>query len=624
MPCPSARPDFSCPKMSDAQYQRPPWRPGDGILAGILASAFIYCAGWQFGGHAWAGLPPWQAFRIGMQFLGAFHHYSDWPWRGLIIGVPSLGAAIIGGGLAGYFSARPNNPSGVRHVAGPRLIERSPKTNGDGIEPLRGWKWDLRDEVAHTLVLGSSGGGKTTVIRKFVREYHARGDKLLISDPKGDFVSELPGLIIFAPWDQRSHRWKIGEDLRNELVAKEWAEMTIPTPKQGDPVWSKAAQSLLIAALHKIRAELGTSWYLHDLREYMIAQFKDPDLIQRTVHEFLPEASGVVQEVHGKTFASIMLNYSAEMRDLLLLCKLDSELRDAIRPGMSLTAWAKAGKAPPLVLLHHQQAPGMTKGFCAGVIDYLVSHYSNLPDCAAGERRVAFILDEVPQLGRVPSIIRGLEILRSKGVRIALGAQSPAQFSSIYDRDMWQIVQDTTATKIVTRIVGVDSAEWAQRLVGTRVVERYQWSRSGGQITEQWVRSDEPIIGASRFKADLAPNKRGVGLVVIPAGGGNVYLCRAPFDQVQRRREPHVFWPDAQAGAVRQQRTSPTPQAQPQAAPSRVADPVGLTAWLVGLQGQEQEPGGCSPAGAEAPRRRFKLREPQAEAEGAEAEAEED
>ncbi|WP_079416135.1 type IV secretion system DNA-binding domain-containing protein [Thiomonas intermedia] len=602
--------------MRDDQYQRPPWSPADGVFAAVFTAAFIYLAGWQLGAHVVAHYPASVAFKAGWQFLGAFPGHSGWPALGLTIGFASLIPAVILAALAGFFAARPNNPSGLRHIAGPQLIERTPKTNGEGIEPLKGWHWHIRDEVAHTLILGSSGGGKTVLVRKLVREHTRRGDKLLISDPKGDFVSELDQLIIFAPWDMRSGRWLVGHDINSELIAVEWAVNVIPTPKNGDPVWAQSAQSILIAALTEIRARRGKNWFLSDLRQTLLAQLSDPLIIQSVIREYLPEAAGLVVDIRGKTFASVLMNLSAALRPLLLLCKLDGALARIKAKPVSLANWAAAKSAPPLVLLHHQQAADMTKSFCAGVVDFLVSYYANQSDRKPDHRRVAFILDEYPQLGRVPSTIRALEILRSKGVRMVLGAQSPAQFIDTYSREQWQVVQDTTATKIITRIVGSDSADWAEKLAGIRVVERYQWSRGGAQISEQWVRAEEPIIRASRFKTDLSPDSKGVGIVIVPPGSRNVYMCRAQFDKIVQLRKPRRFWPhsilaDADAGAPGGGAAMPAAPAQAVASPAMAAavptlapepagpvvDPVDMTGWLLEMQREpEPDPAEATPA----------------------------
>lgn len=543
------------------QYQRPPWAWTEGVVLGGLAGSIVYAAGWLAIMTLMAGSPPKTALLDAWHWLSAhsavvnflvqnfqtFHSRgmsAAWQYVFVYMGgwlISLIATAIMI--LVAYFSARPNDPTGVRHLRGPRLIEATPKIKGDGIEFLPGWRYTMRDERAHGIFLGSSGSGKTTLLRKIIRAALARGDKVLLSDSKGDFVSELEKVIIFAPWDKRSHRWAIGQDLDDELLLVEWATNTIPVPKSGDPVWAQAAQSILIAALSQIRAERGSDWFLSDLRQMLLKLLKDGKLIQKSVREYLPEAAGIVQEVQGKTFASVMMNLSAAMRALLLLCKLDERLAVAKAPALSLRAWAHAKSAAPLVLLHHQQAPAMTKSWCSGTLDYVVSHFAGQPDCPPESNRTWLILDEAPQLGRVDSLIRGLEILRSKGVRIWLGIQSPAQFEYIYSPDLWRIVSDNTSWKFVTRIQGDESASWAERMAGQRIVERYSRTRTGRESTETWTRgAPEPVMPAAEFRTRLEPDRAGVYALALIPGSRNIYRFHAPYDTIPKFREPRVLW----------------------------------------------------------------------------------
>ena len=587
------------------QYQRPPWDWGAGIFAGGITAALLYLVGWVAAVQIFAGEGPLIAMRYARGWITdhqsmsrallsswRYYHYyrsagtlgSAWHYLAIWVvgwGVTILSLAVIP--VLAYFAAQPNNPTGVRHLRGPRLIEATPKVEGDGLQFLPKWYFRFRDEVAHGLFLGSSGSGKTTLLWKIINGARARGDRLLLSDAKGDFVQGLDRAIIFAPWDRRSHRWAIGRDLDNEMQLTEWATQTIPTPKSGDPVWAQAAQSILIAALMQIRSERGSDWFLADLRQNILALLADGRRIQRAILDFLPEAAGIVQDVRGKTFASIMMNLSASMRALLLLCKLDERLAAAGAPKLSLRAWAERQGAMPLVLVHHQQAASMTKAWCAGVLDYIVSHYADRPDCLPNVNRTWFILDEFPQLGRVESAIRGLEILRSKGVRIWLGIQSPAQLVHTYSQELWQVVADNTAWKFITRIQGDESADWAERMAGRRTIERYSRTRQAGAVTEAWNRSTEPVMPAEEFRTRLSPDQRGVFALGLLPGRPDVHLFHAAYEKLRRYRKPRDFWPAVEMNAavdeIDTHRLELAGQAEaPAVAPSTSS--LDLTSWI--------------------------------------------
>lgn len=577
------------------QYQRPPWGFAEGLFIGALVFVMAYCAGWQ-GIARLYGNSGQEGFIFAWRFMT-----TSRPGWGLAAIVWGWIISIVAGGLGilvAYFAARPNDPSGVRHLDGPRLLRRPPKIAGDGIQILNKWFMRMRDECRHFLFVGSSGGGKTTLIRKLMTQAIKRGDKILVSDPKGDYTSELDQLIIFAPWDKRSVRWKIGEDLNHEDLINEWATKAIPIPQKGEPVWAQSAQAVLLGAILELQHEMPNIWMLSDLRVKLLEHLKNPIKIKNAIDEHLPESSGIVQEIKGKTFASVMLNLSAAMRPLLAVCKIDMKLAKINAGAISLRAWADIKTAKPLVLLHYQAAPTMTKAWCAGCIDFLVNHYAGLPDCKPQTRRTWLFLDEYPQLGRVDSTLRALEILRSKSVRVVIGVQSNAHLREIYSDNQAQIIEDTTATKVITQLVSSDSGDWASRMVGERVVERYSRNAGGGSggrsHNEQWTRGEEAVLRANQFKTELTPSEKGVRGIIIPPVGRDVYLLHFEFDNVPKRREPREFWsheppplnkPDPETMAALKTGAA---LAATQAGAAAVGQfDVDMTVWLTSLASQQ-------------------------------------
>lgn len=576
------------------QYQRPPWGFSEGLFIGAIVFTMLYFAGWQgiarlYGDSAYYGL------MLAWRFMTTPH--SGWGLAAIVWGwIISIVAGGLGA-LAAYFSARPNDPSGVRHLDGPRLLRKPPKIGGDGVQILNKWFMKMRDECRHFLFVGSSGGGKTTLIRKLMRQAIKRGDKILVSDPKGDFTSELQEIIIFAPWDKRSVRWEIGKDLNHEDLINEWVGKAIPIPQKGEPVWAQSAQAILLGAILELQHEMPNIWMLSDLRVKLLEHLKNPVKIKNAIDQHLPESSGIVQEIKGKTFASVMLNLSAAMRPLLAVCKIDMKLAEINAGAISLRGWADIKRAKPLVLLHYQAAESMTKAWCAGALDFIVNHYAGLPDCKAQERRTWLFLDEYPQLGRVDSTLRALEILRSKSVRVVIGVQSNAHLKEIYSDNQAQIIEDTTATKVITQLVSSDSGDWASRMVGERVVERYSRSvgggAGGGSHTQQWVRSEEAVLRANQFKTELTPSETGVRGIIIPPAGRDVYLLHFLFDHVPKLREPREFWsheppalnkPDSETLAAIQ---SGAAEAAAQVGGAGQVD-VDMTAWLTSIASQAQ------------------------------------
>ncbi|MBU2825445.1 type IV secretion system DNA-binding domain-containing protein, partial [Acidithiobacillus ferrooxidans] len=88
----------------------------------------------------------------------------------------------------------------------------------------------------------------------------ARGDKVLIFSYKGDFQQKAEfGFDLLGPWDSRSARWVIGQDIRTRLDAESLALTLIPEQEK-DPIWSQGAQGLLVAVIAGVQREFAEKW----------------------------------------------------------------------------------------------------------------------------------------------------------------------------------------------------------------------------------------------------------------------------------------------------------------------------------------------------------------------------
>ena len=68
-------------------------------------------------------------------------------------------------------------------------------------------------EQSHTLIVGSTGSGKTRIITNLLYQLHKHGQKAIVVDVKGDFIknfySKNLGGIILNPIDERGENWNI-------------------------------------------------------------------------------------------------------------------------------------------------------------------------------------------------------------------------------------------------------------------------------------------------------------------------------------------------------------------------------------------------------------------------------
>jgi len=110
-------------------------------------------------------------------------------------------------------------------------------------------------ETSHTLITGTTGSGKTNSFHCLLPQIRKRGDRAIILDVTGDYISRYYNKetdIILNPLDERSVPWHPWADCHLDSHYDVLAESLIQ-PKGGhsDPFWDKASRSLLKTALRK-------------------------------------------------------------------------------------------------------------------------------------------------------------------------------------------------------------------------------------------------------------------------------------------------------------------------------------------------------------------------------------
>lgn len=452
----------------------------------------------------------------------------------------SVGAAIMFGALGWKVSTR----SSVRHLHGLRIYT-DPKQAAKSFRPLHGGpgvrihpqaRIGERAEVAHFLILGGPGSGKTTALWTMLQDVIERGDRVLLLDFKGDFTRDLPKPItLLSPADARGTRWALGQDIRTRLDASALAETLIPLGS-GEPIWSQGARGLLIGLLSHLQTTRGASWGFQELAELAARVLVDYKLLVSIIIKEHPPAKAYLMGADSKTTASFLGQLSGALTHVVELGVSDFSIPKTV-PGWSVRWWLRGGyKGPKVVVLGWQpSSKELSQAFAASLIEQVVRQLSDLPDCSPGDRRVWLILDEAAQLGKIPSITDALVTLRSKGARVVLGLQSVAQITQNYDRETLTVWSNSTDTKILCRLKSKEDQKFASELLGKRTVERYshQFSQSAGVSgptrSGSWHRQEEHVMPESDFGHRLGPGKNGVRAIVLPGGAKGAALLDWPY-----------------------------------------------------------------------------------------------
>tara|TARA_R110002020_G_scaffold379203_3_gene590280 strand:- start:29625 stop:31430 length:1806 start_codon:yes stop_codon:yes gene_type:complete len=435
---------------------------------------------------------------------------------------------------------------GRQHLAGrtaQRALQSLSKSecrrSGSGLEFPPGIPISRDRESRHFLIWGSTGAGKTTAMLHLMLQAIERGDKVLMLDVKGDMTSKLPRIgNIIAPHDARSLQWDIATDCQTPQEARELAARLIPESRS-DRIWSDAAREILTACVISLQVRQGRGWGWADLRKLVIA---DADTLLEIAERYHPEAIQFLKEPGSKTTQSIISTFKARMNVVSVLA--EAWPKSSRERSFSVRDWLRHPACNPIVLQHDGRFPQLTKAWLSGIIGLLASHAASPAMQENPERRTWLFLDEFPQLERLPHFSTLLDVGRSKGISVVLGAQDLSQIRNTYGHDQADAWIGMVGTHIITRMNLGQSAETTSRLIGQQTVEHWRKSetRSGGHLSTSWTKELEvcPVITPSELSDRLGAFKQGVHALLI-GPGEHAYEITLPYPHLSELRPASVL-----------------------------------------------------------------------------------
>ena len=459
------------------------------------------------------------------------------------------GACAISLGIGGWVvSTRPN----LRHIRGLQ-IHTSPKKAAASFRPFQGGLKGIsihpkvfigeHQECRHTLLVGGAGAGKTTILQYGLSAIQSRGDRCLVLDFKGDFTKSLEKITLLSPTDARGARWLLGEDIRTRLDAMALAETLIPLPSGGEMIWARGARGLLVGLVSSLQRKHKTLWGFKELANLACEILVNYKLLVSIVVKEHPPAKAYLMGADSKTTASFIAELSGALTHVIELGVSDY-CSNPENGTWSVRRWLAQGKMRKTVVIGWRaSSKEMSRAWAASIVEQVVRQMSDMEDCSPEQRRTWLILDEVSQLGRVPSVTDALVTLRSKGVRVILTVQSVAQVEQEYDRQTLSVWTGSTATKIICQLSSPEDQKFASSLLGEREVERYS-----AQVTQpsigatatrsgSWQRVREPVVLAADLGHLLAPDARGATGIVL-AGKSTAAMLHWPYFKAKSLRAP--------------------------------------------------------------------------------------
>ena len=352
-------------------------------------------------------------------------------------------------------------------------------------------------EVQHMLVHGTTGAGKGQTLQKLLDGIRRRGDRVILYDKGCSFtpVYYRDGKdILLNPFDERCANWDLWTEAQTDSDFENMAESLIPLQNENDPFWINAARTIFASAAFKMKTDPKRSI------EKLLKIVMTASLPELEKYLSGTQAATLVSDKIEKTATSIRSVISAYLKSLRFL----THLNNSNTKKFSIRDWIQKDNNDQWLFIssngeQHSSLRSLISMWLAQASLSLLS----LPENQ--DRRIWFIVDELPSIHRLPQLPETIAEVRKFGGCFVLGMQSFAQLEKTYGRNQAREIFDLLNTRFFFRNPSSDMAKLVSSELGAQEMEdmREQYSygadhiRDGISIGRQ--KTTQPIITYSEI-----------------------------------------------------------------------------------------------------------------------------
>ena len=321
-------------------------------------------------------------------------------------------------------------------------------------------------ETQHVLITGTTGSGKTNAFKHLMNQI--RDQKAVILDTNGEFVSRYydPSRdTLMNPFNKHFPGWDLWGECQTSYHYDEIAESLVPQAGN-DPFWSQSARIVLSEILKNlcIRNEC-------DIKKII----KTANMIPLSeLHERLirTKAAALIDPQSEKTATSIRMNLASHIACL-------EHLQEFHDNPVSIRQWIQDDSSNGWLFLAMMPAQRATLRPLLSC--WLSIAIKSLMECCPHEqRRLWFMIDELPSLHQLTDLQLCLSEGRKYGACMVLGVQNIPQLEQLYSTQATQSLVDLCSTKILFRCASFAMAQKLSNLVGTQERQEIQEGISYG------------------------------------------------------------------------------------------------------------------------------------------------
>ncbi|AAZ97774.1 putative type IV secretory pathway VirD4 component [Thiobacillus denitrificans ATCC 25259] len=434
------------------------------LTGSIILGAFLGVTTYIFWLSGWAGMDLIQLAR------GGLYVYQRAPG---MLGLAAFGGAFGLGWIAWMFAWRPgaarpgDADDDADNLRGQQLV-----TVAEIKKQIRSAKTKTRLEIGGVpipiyvedggfLLTGSPGTGKSQATTKMLDTLQAGGHRAVIADAEGIFYSRYAGdgAVLFNPLDRRSVSWSPLAELKSPQDCSALAKSLIPDGHGAEASWNDAAQTVLEGLLRRCWETSKTNAEL-----YRLACVADIEELQ----QLLAGTAAMTVVGNARYFGEVRPGLGRYLRCFEHLDPAAGRASFSVRDFITEeTGW--------LFISYTQEQRAALLPLIQCTLDVASRAILSLPHTTGDRsklRRTWLVLDELPLLGRIMSLIPLLTNGSKHGAAVIATAQTIALFREAYGHDATQTILATLGTWLTLRVSDAETAEYMSKSLGDEEVRR--------------------------------------------------------------------------------------------------------------------------------------------------------
>jgi type IV secretory pathway TraG/TraD family ATPase VirD4 len=366
------------------------------------------------------------------------------------------------------------------------------KTNKDYCHQLKlcGVHVPKKAENLHFLIAGSTGTGKSSVLDELILSAIMRGDKVIIIDPNGGFLSKFyqEGDHILNPYDARTENWDLFFEIKNSYDVDQLMKSIIP-PSNSSEEWNSYARTLLKGILKGAKNNSANNMQdiIHVIKKYDNEELKK--FVEGTEAEalFTGDGSNGSSPINSTRF--VLGEYLAAYNAVITKPELKPfSIKDYIQHDKHnlFITWREdmVASLKPLI-----------STWCDIVSSAILSSNTN--------QQILLVIDELDTLNQLPSLEHLATKGRKHGLNIVACIQSTAQLNATYGKEKAIALRSCFRNLVALGGSKTDSqtAEDISKAIGEHEVTRIDTTDSFTSSSQKEVYYKEPVVFPSELQS---------------------------------------------------------------------------------------------------------------------------